>query len=116
MERILGPTSSSTGRSFILEKDTDMVERLWISSMEDEAILEGFSNLKPGTEYDALYEAALCRERVDWIVGINATRLFSTLYRQTLNVGRVMTPTLAMVVEREAAISETCYLELRVFV
>ena len=80
-------------------------ERLWISSMEDSAIMEGFENLKPGTEYDALYEAALCRERADWIVGINATRLFSTLYGQTLNVGRVMTPTLAMAVMREAAIS-----------
>lgn len=80
-------------------------ERLWISSMEDSAIKEGFENLKPGTEYDALYEAALCRERADWIVGINATRLFSTLYGQTLNVGRVMTPTLAMAVMREAAIS-----------
>ena len=80
-------------------------ERLWISSMEDVAIKEGFENLRYGTEYDALYEAALCRERADWIVGINATRLFSTLYGQTLNVGRVMTPTLAMAVMREAAIS-----------
>ena len=80
------------------------VERLWISSMEDSAIKEGFENLRPGTEYDSLYEAALCRERADWIVGINATRLFSCLYRHTLNVGRVMTPTLAMVVMREAAI------------
>ena len=80
-------------------------ERLWISSMEDVAIKEGFENLRSGTEYDALYEAALCRERADWIVGINATRLFSTLYGQTLNVGRVMTPTLAMAVMREAAIS-----------
>ena len=79
-------------------------ERLWISSMEDSAIREGFENLRFGTEYDALYEAALCRERADWIVGINATRLFSTLYGQTLNVGRVMTPTLAMAVMREAAI------------
>lgn len=79
-------------------------ERLWISSMEDAAIKEGFANLRPGTEYDALYEAALCRERADWMVGINATRLFSCLYGQTLNVGRVMTPTLAMVVLREAAI------------
>ena len=73
--------------------------------MEDVAIQEGFENLRSGTEYDALYEAALCRERADWIVGINATRLFSTLYGQTLNVGRVMTPTLAMAVMREAAIS-----------
>ena len=80
------------------------VERLWISSMEDSAIREGFQKLRPGTEYDALYEAALCRERADWIVGINATRLFSCLYGQTMNVGRVMTPTLAMVVMRDAAI------------
>ena len=72
--------------------------------MEDSAIREGFQKLRPGTEYDALYEAALCRERADWIVGINATRLFSCLYGQTLNVGRVMTPTLAMVVMRDAAI------------
>ena len=72
--------------------------------MEDSAIRAGFENLRPGTEYDALYEAALCRERADWIVGINATRLFSCLYGQTLNVGRVMTPTLAMVVMRDAAI------------
>ena len=80
-------------------------ERLWISSMEDTAIREGFANLKPGIEYEALYEAALCRESADWIVGINATRLFSCLYGVTLNVGRVMTPTLGMVVLREAAIS-----------
>ncbi|MBB2181756.1 DNA topoisomerase 3 [Lachnospiraceae bacterium MD1] len=79
-------------------------ERLWISSMEDQAISDGFSNLKAGKEYDDLYTAALCRERADWIVGMNATRLFSTLYGQTLNVGRVMTPTLAMIVEREAEI------------
>lgn len=76
-------------------------ERLWISSMEDKAISDGFSHLKNGAEYDDLYKAALCRERADWIVGMNATRLFSTLYGQTLNVGRVMTPTLAMIVERE---------------
>ena len=79
-------------------------ERLWISSMEDVVIQEGFEHLKPSREYDALYEAALCRERADWIVGINATRLFSTLYGQTLNVGRVMTPTLGMIVGREAEI------------
>ena len=79
-------------------------ERLWISSMEDQAISDGFSNLKNGREYDDLYQAALCRERADWIVGMNATRLFSTLYGQTLNVGRVMTPTLAMIVQREAEI------------
>jgi DNA topoisomerase-3 len=80
-------------------------ERLWISSMEDAAIREGFEKLKPGTSYDALYEAALCRERADWIVGMNATRLFSCLYGQTLAVGRVMTPTLAMVVMRDAQIA-----------
>ena len=80
------------------------VSRLWISSMEDAAIRAGFENLKPSTEYDSLYKAALCRERADWLVGINATRLFSCLHGVTLNVGRVMTPTLAMTVEREAAI------------
>jgi len=79
-------------------------ERLWISSMEDKAIKDGFANLKPSIDYDDLYEAALCRERADWLVGINATRFFSTVYGQTLNVGRVMTPTLAMIVEREAEI------------
>lgn len=79
-------------------------ERLWISSMEDSAIREGFESLKPGGEYDSLYEAALCRECADWLVGINATRLFSCLYGQTMNVGRVMTPTLAMVVLREAEV------------
>lgn len=78
--------------------------RLWISSMEDQAIRDGFSALRSSEEYDALYQAALCRERADWLIGINATRLFSCLYHQTLNVGRVMTPTLAMVVERDAEI------------
>ena len=80
-------------------------ERLWISSMEDQAIKDGFAHLEPSTKYDALYEAALCRERADWIVGMNATRLFSCLYHQTLNIGRVMTPTLAMVVMRDAEIA-----------
>ena len=81
------------------------VERLWISSMEDSAIREGFQKLRPGTEYDALYEAALCRERADWMVGINASRLFSCLYGRPLAVGRVMTPVLAMTVMREAEIA-----------
>ena len=81
------------------------VSRLWLSSMEETAIREGFAHLKPSTEYDALYEAALCRERADWMVGINASRLFSCLYGRPLAVGRVMTPTLAMAVQREAAIS-----------
>ena len=79
--------------------------RLWLSSMEDSAIREGFANLKPSTEYDALYQAALCRERADWMVGINASRLFSCLYGQPLAVGRVMTPVLAMTVVREVAIA-----------
>ena len=81
------------------------VSRLWLSSMEDNAIREGFANLRPSTEYDALYQAALCRERADWEVGINCSRLFSCLYGRPLAVGRVMTPTLAMAVQREAAIS-----------
>ena len=81
------------------------VSRLWLSSMEDNAIREGFANLKPSTEYDALYQAALCRERADWMVGINCSRLFSCLYGRSLAVGRVMTPTLAMAVQREAAIA-----------
>ena len=81
------------------------VFRLWLSSMEESAIREGFAHLKPSTEYDALYNAALCRERADWMVGINASRLFSCLYGQPLAVGRVMTPVLAMTVVREAAIA-----------
>ena len=78
------------------------MKRLWISSMEDEAIKTGFDNLQDGKDYDRLYEAALSRERADWIVGINATRFFTCSYGQTLNVGRVITPTLALTVEREA--------------
>ena len=81
------------------------VSRLWLSSMEENAIREGFAHLRPSTEYDALYNAALCRERADWMVGINASRLFSCLYNQPLAVGRVMTPVLAMTVVREAAIA-----------
>ena len=80
------------------------VERLWISSMEDMAIREGMSDLRPGAEYEALYQSALCRQKADWLVGINATRLFSGLYHRTLNVGRVQTPTLAMLVERDGKI------------
>ena len=82
------------------------VQRLWISSMEDSAIREGFSGLRPGADYEALYQSALCRQKADWLVGINATRLFSVLYHRTLNVGRVQTPTLAMLVEREQKISQ----------
>ena len=79
--------------------------RLWISSMEDSAILEGFQNLKPGTDYDALYQSALCRSKADWLIGINATRLFSVLYHRTLTVGRVQTPTLKMLADRDEAIN-----------
>ena len=79
--------------------------RLWLSSMEETAIRAGFAHFKPSTEYDALYNAALCRERADWMVGINCSRLFSCLYGQPLAVGRVMTPVLAMTVVREAAIA-----------
>ena len=82
------------------------VSRLWISSMEDAAIREGFANLRPGADYDTLYSAALCRARADWLVGINATRLFSVLYGATLNVGRVQSPTLAMMVSREATVQD----------
>ena len=80
------------------------VQRLWISSMEDSAIQEGFSELRPSAEYESLYQSALCRQKADWLVGINATRLFSVLYHRTLNVGRVQTPTLAMLAEREQRI------------
>ena len=80
------------------------MKRLWISSMEDSAIREGFENLRPGADYDGLHQAALCRAKADWLVGINATRLFSVLYRRTLNIGRVMSPTLALIVQREAEI------------
>ena len=82
------------------------IQRLWISSMEDSIIREGFSDLRPGADYEALYQSALCRQKADWLVGINATRLFSVLYHRTLNVGRVLTPTLAMLVERERKISQ----------
>lgn len=81
------------------------MQRLWISSMEESAIKEGFSNLRPGSEYDHLYESALCRQEADWLVGINGTRLFTVLYGgKALKVGRVQTPTLAMLVDREAKI------------
>lgn len=81
------------------------IKRLWISSMEESAIADGFKNLRNGSDYELLYQSALCRAKADWIVGINATRLFSLLYGQTLNVGRVMSPTLAMMVEREENIT-----------
>ena len=80
---------------------TKPIRRLWISSMEDSAIREGFANLRPGSDYDGLHQAALCRAKADWLVGINATRLFSVLYHRTLNIGRVMSPTLALIVQRD---------------
>ena len=81
------------------------MRRLWISSMEDGAIKAGFASLKDGRDYDALFASALCRAKADWLIGINATRLFSCLYGKTLNVGRVQTPTLKMLTDRDAAIS-----------
>lgn len=84
---------------------TKPFKRLWISSLEDSAIREGFQHLRDGEEYDRLYEAALSRSKADWIVGINGTRLFTTLYHKKLVVGRVQTPTLAMLVERDGKIS-----------
>lgn len=80
------------------------MKRLWISSMEDDAIRAGFDSLRPGSEFDGLYQAAECRNEADWLVGINATRLFSLLYGKTLNVGRVMSPTLALIVQRDSEI------------
>ena len=84
---------------------TKPMKRLWISSMEDSAIREGFAHLKPGRDYDPLHQSALCRAKADWLIGINATRLFSVLYHKTLTVGRVQTPTLKMLVERDAKIT-----------
>jgi len=85
-------------------KCTKQVERLWISSMEDAAIRDGFARLKSGADYDSLYASALCRSQADWLVGLNASRLFSTLYSGILSVGRVQSPTLAMLAAREAEI------------
>ena len=87
-----------------LAKCRKPMKRLWISSMEDEAIMDGFRNLRSGSDFDSLYQAALCRAKADWLVGMNATRLFSVLYHRTLNVGRVVSPTLALIVERDAEI------------
>ncbi len=81
------------------------MKRLWISSMEDDAIREGFQNLRPGADFDGLHKSALCRAKADWLVGINATRYFSLLYGTKLNVGRVMSPTLSLLVQRESEIS-----------
>ena len=89
------------------------MRRLWISSMEESAIKAGFASLKDGKEYDPLYSSALCRAKADWIIGINMTRLFSCLYGKTLNVGRVQTPTLKMLVDRDAAITTFKYYHVR---
>lgn len=83
---------------------TKTMKRLWISSMEEDAIRAGFNDLKPGSMYDGLYQSALCRSKADWLVGINATRLFSILYHRKLNVGRVISPTLSLIVQRECEI------------
>ena len=92
---------------FVMEKAgcKKPVKRLWISSMEESAIRKGFESLKDGKEYDSLYQSALCRAKADWLVGINATRLFSLLYNHTLNVGRVQSPTLKMLADRSEAIT-----------
>ena len=82
------------------------IQRLWISSLEEKAIRDGFNNLRPGADYDSLYQSALCRQRADWLVGLNLSRAFSILYNAHLSVGRVQTPTLAMIVEREKRISD----------
>ena len=84
---------------------TKTMKRLWISSMEDEAIRKGMADLRPGSAYDGLYQSALCRSKADWLVGINATRLFSILYHRKLNVGRVVSPTLSLIVQRECEIN-----------
>lgn len=91
---------------FVMEKAgcKKPVKRLWISSMEENAIRKGFESLKDGADYDSLYRSALCRAKADWLVGINATRLFSLLYNHTLNVGRVQSPTLKMLADRSEAI------------
>ena len=95
------------------------IKRLWLSSMEESAIRDGFNNLKPGYMYNDLYQSALCRQQADWLVGINGTRLFTVLYNKLLKVGRVQTPTLAMLVDREAAIQSfkkepfyTCHIDV----
>ncbi|HGC8429872.1 TPA: DNA topoisomerase 3 [Streptococcus agalactiae] len=81
------------------------MQRLWISSMEDSAIKEGFSNLKNGEDYDKLFESAQARAIADWLVGMNISRLYSCLYKQNYSVGRVQTPTLYMIVKRDEEIS-----------
>ena len=83
-----------------------VIRRLWISSMTDEAIRDGFAALKDNAQYQRLYQSALCRSEADWLVGINFTRLFTLRYGTKLTVGRVQTPTLALIVERQQAIEQ----------
>lgn len=85
---------------------TKSVKRLWLSSMEPDEIRKAYANMRPGAEYDNLYAAALCRAKADWLVGMNATRLMSLVYHRTLNVGRVVSPTLSLLVERKREIEE----------
>ena len=91
---------------YMMARSSKPIQRLWLSSMEDSAIRKAFASLKPGIEYNNLYQAALCRQKADWIVGISGTRLFSTIYNKKLAVGRVMTPTLSMIVERDKSIQD----------
>ena len=85
---------------------TKPMKRLWLSSMEPDEIRRAYANMRPGAEYDNLYAAALFRAKADWLVGMNATRLMSLVYHRTLNVGRVVSPTLALLVEREREIED----------
>ncbi|MCS0790874.1 DNA topoisomerase III [Cytobacillus firmus] len=82
------------------------IKRLWISSVTDRAIRDGFQNLKPGKQFEDLYESAVCRAEADWLIGLNVTRALTTKYKDPLSAGRVQTPTLALVMEREALIQK----------
>ncbi|WP_315906250.1 DNA topoisomerase III [Priestia koreensis] len=81
-------------------------KRLWISSQTDQAIRQGFQNLKPGKEFDRLYESAVCRSEADWLIGLNVTRAMTTKYEEPLSAGRVQTPTLAMILQRDKEIEK----------
>lgn len=92
-------------RVYELSGSTIPIKRLWISSMEDKAIRDGFADLKDGKEYENIYEASVCRAKADWLIGMNATRAFTSRYYKRLVIGRVQTPTLFMLVERQNQIS-----------
>lgn len=81
------------------------IKRLWVNSLEEKALAEGFKNLRDGEDYDRLYKAAVCRSQADFIVGMNGSRLFTLIYNTKLNIGRVQTPTLALIVNRENEIA-----------